>query len=170
MPEIGVMCLPLCLLEAQPVPKGHFRRRIGPHSLNASIATLDRRTNAAKVLKKITSDLLDHLGDPTAPQRLIVQGAAFKALRVALFADRMLNDDDAPSEKGDHNLLAWSNSLRLDLQALGLERRERATIDLATYLARGRAETTADAPADAATTGETTADAPADETTPADAA
>jgi DUF1680 family protein len=77
-----------------------------------------------------------------------VQGAAFKALRVALFADRMLNDENALSEKSDHNLLAWSNSLRLDLVALGLERREKATIDLASYLAReaGRGpETTADA-------------------------
>ena len=60
-----------------------------------------------------------------------MQGAAFKALRVALLADRMLNDENALSEKSDHNLLAWSNSLRLDLVALGLERREKATIDLA---------------------------------------
>jgi hypothetical protein len=121
------------------VSKGHFRRRtIGPHSSKGSIMALDARTNVAKLLRKITADLLDHLGDPTAPQRLIVQGAAFKALRVALFADRMLNDENSLSEKSDHNLLAWSNSLRLDLMALGLERREKATIDLATYLARGR--------------------------------
>lgn len=78
-----------------------------------------------------------------------MQGASFKALRVALFADRMLNDENALSEKSDHNLLAWSNSLRLDLMALGLEKRERATLDLAGYLARGR--TTADAAGEPAT-------------------
>jgi hypothetical protein len=119
------------------MPQGKFKRRaIGPHSSRGSIAALDRRTTVAKLLRKITNDLLDHLGDPTAAQRIIVQGAAFKALRVALFADRMLNDENALSEASDHNLLAWSNSLRLDLVALGLERREKPTIALASYLAR----------------------------------
>jgi hypothetical protein len=141
------MCASFSPLEAETVPKGRFRRRvIGPHSSKGSIMTLDARTNVAKLLRKITADLLDHLGDPTPPERLIVQGAAFKALRVALFAERMLNDENALSEKSDHNLLAWSNSLRLDLMALGLARREKAKIDPASYLARGRAdETTADA-------------------------
>jgi hypothetical protein len=108
-----------------------------PHSSKGSIAALDARTTVAKLLRKITDDLLDHLGDPTAPQRIIVQGAAFKALRVALFADKMLNDSSSLSETSDHNLLACSNSLRLDLQALGLERREKPTLHLASYLARG---------------------------------
>jgi hypothetical protein len=127
-----------------------------PHSSNASLAALDARTNTAKLLKRITADLLDHLGDPTAPQRIIVQNASFKALRVALFADRMMNDENALSEKSDHNLLAWSNSLRLDLQALGLEKREKATINLASYLARGRAD---DGETDATAPAETEADA-----------
>lgn len=95
--------------------------------------------------------MLDHLGDPTPPQRILINGAAFKTLRIALFADRMLNEPGALSENSDHNLLAWSNSLRLDLVALGLERRERQVLDLASYLARGRT------PTDAATTDATTA-------------
>jgi hypothetical protein len=138
------------------VPKGIYRRRVGPHSSGNALRTLDSRTNTAKLLRKITNDLLDHLGSPTPPQRIIVQNAAFKALRIVLFSDRMLNEPGALSEKSDHNLLAWSNSLRLDLVALGLERRERQTIDLASYLARGRT------PTDAATTDATTA---ADSTT-----
>jgi hypothetical protein len=118
------------------VPRGKFQRRvIGPHSTKGSIAALDSRTKVAKLLKAVTNDLLDHLGDPTAPQRLIVQGAALKVIRIALFADRILNDETALSEKSDHNLLAWSNSLRLDLVALGLERRGKPTIALASYLA-----------------------------------
>ena len=32
--------------------------------------------------------------------------------------------------------LAWSNSLRLDLQALGLERRKKGAMSLAEYMAR----------------------------------
>jgi hypothetical protein len=86
-----------------------LKEPLHPHSSKGSITALDSRTTVAKLLRKITADLLDHFGDPTAPQRLIVQGAAFKALRVALFADRMLNDENALSEKSDHNLLAWSN-------------------------------------------------------------
>ena len=51
--------------------------------------------------------------------------------------------------------MAWNNSLRLDLQALGLEKRERATINLASYLTQGG--TTDDAPSstDAAASAET---------------
>jgi hypothetical protein len=123
-----------------------------PTATGNALATLDSRTNTAKLLRKITTDLLDHLGDPTAPQRLIIQGAAFKALRIALFSDRMLNEPGALSEKSDHNLLAWSNSLRLDLQALGLEKRERPTLDLASYLTRkGYAAATSEPAADATT-------------------
>jgi hypothetical protein len=48
-------------------------RVIGRHSSKGSITALDSRTTVAKLLRKITADLLDHLGDPTAPRRLIVQ-------------------------------------------------------------------------------------------------
>ena len=140
------------------MPKGVYKRRAGPFSSKGALA-LYARTNSAKLLRKISTDLLDHLGSPTAPQRIIVQNASFKALRCALFTERMLNAPDALSERSEHNILAWSNSLRLDLQALGLERRERPTLDLASYLARKGyvAETDATTPdepeaADATTT------------------
>ena len=97
------------------------------------------------MLKKLTDDLLDHVGDATAAQKILIRGAAFKALRVTLFADRMLNDPAALGESSDHNLLAWSNSLRHDLQALGLEKRERPTLDLARYLTQGREVAAGDA-------------------------
>ena len=38
------------------------------------------------------------------------------------------------AEGSDHHALAWLNSLRLDLMAIGLERRERQVLDLNSYL------------------------------------
>ena len=84
-------------------------------------------------MRSVTEELMNHLGDASAPQRLLVQSAALKATRLALLTDQLL-DGEPPSEGSDHHALAWLNSLRLDLQALGLERKGPATIDLATYL------------------------------------
>jgi hypothetical protein len=83
-----------------------------------------------------------HLGDDaTSPQRLIVQSAALKAVRLSLLTEQLLAGDP-PSDGSDHHALAWLNSMRLDLQALGLERREKPVLDLAAYLARGHADNT----------------------------
>jgi hypothetical protein len=46
-----------------------------------------------------------------------------------LLTDESL-DGTPPSEGSDHYALAWLNSLRLDLQALGLERKGPPTVDL----------------------------------------
>jgi hypothetical protein len=84
-------------------------------------------------MKSVTEELMAHLGDATAPQRLIVQSAAVKATRLALLTDIILNGTP-PSDGSDHHCLAWLNSLRLDLQALGLERPDRPSLDLNAYL------------------------------------
>jgi hypothetical protein len=84
-------------------------------------------------MKGVINELMAHIGDATAPQRLIVQAAALKATRLALLTEHVL-DGNPPSGGSDHHCLAWLNSMRLDLQALGLERREHATINLAEYL------------------------------------
>jgi hypothetical protein len=76
---------------------------------------------------------MNHLGDATAPQRLIVQAAAIKAVRLSLLTENLLTGDP-PSDGSDHHALAWLNSMRLDLCALGLERRERQILDLNGYL------------------------------------
>jgi hypothetical protein len=86
-------------------------------------------------------ELIAHIGDATAPQRLLVQAATVKATRLALLTDQLLNGTP-PSEGSDHHALAWLNSLRLDLQALGLERKGPASIDLHEYL-KAQTEATA---------------------------
>jgi hypothetical protein len=99
-------------------------------------------------MKTVVADLLAHIGDDvTAPQKLIIQAAGLKAVRLALLSDKLLTDENGLTEGGDHHALAWLNSLRLDLSALGLERREKPTLNLASYLTRETtpAETTATA-------------------------
>ncbi|MGA8196000.1 MAG: hypothetical protein WB902_21820 [Acetobacteraceae bacterium] len=133
--------------------KSRRRARLGPHSSNRALASLDGRTTLAKIMRGVAQDLLGHLGDdPTPPQRLLVQAASIKAARLAMLADAMLTAESI-ADGSDHHLLAWANSLRLDLISLGLERREKPTLHLASYLARA-------APATAAT--DATAAAPAE--------
>jgi hypothetical protein len=108
-------------------------RKPGPFSRDQALADLDRRTRAGRVMKGVIRELTLHIGDATAPQRLLIQSAALKSTRLALLSDQLL-DGTPPSEGSDHHALAWLNSLRLDLQALGLERKGPASIDLHAYL------------------------------------
>jgi len=120
------------------------RKKPGPFSRDQALATLDGRTRAARVMKSVTGELMRHLGDASAPQRLLVQSAALKAVRLSLLTEQLLTGD-APGEGSDHHALAWLNSLRLDLQALGLERRPIQSLDLATYLNEQASEAAAPA-------------------------
>ena len=84
-------------------------------------------------MKNVVRQLSDQIGDPTPAQGLLIQSAGLKATRLALLSEQLL-DGTPPSEGSDHHALAWLNSLRLDLMALGLERRERQILDLNGYL------------------------------------
>jgi hypothetical protein len=108
-------------------------KRPGPFSRDQSLTDVDRRTRAGRVLKSVVKELMDHVGDATAPQRLLVQAAAVKATRLALLTDQLL-DGTPQSEGSDHHALAWLNSMRLDLMALGLEKKRLGTLDLTAYL------------------------------------
>jgi hypothetical protein len=99
------------------------RNPVGPFSRDRSLTTLDKRTKAGRVLRQTRIDLADHVGgNPTAAERLIIESAAVKATRLFLLSEKLLAGGDISSES-DHHALAWLNSLRLDLSALGLERR-----------------------------------------------
>jgi hypothetical protein len=116
-------------------------------------------------MKSVVDELLGHLGDPTPPQRLIVQSAAIKAVRLSLLTDRLLANEGL-ADGADHHALSWLNSMRLDLQALGLERREKPLLDLTSYLTKSRPAAERPAP-DAADAGD--AEAPPVPAAPAEA-
>lgn len=80
---------------------------------------------------ELTADLG---GDPSAAERLLIQAATVKAVRLNLLAEQLLDGVEVQSDQ--HNVLAWANSLRHDLQALGLQRRSKdVTPDLSDYIA-----------------------------------
>ena len=50
-------------------------------------------------------ELIAHIGDATAPQRLLVQAAAVKATRLALLTDQLL--DGTPPSEGSPIIMRW---------------------------------------------------------------
>src|SRR4051794_5697074 len=98
-------------------PRRRRPRRAGPFS--RSLADLDRRTRAARIMRDVVDELTAHVGDPSAAESLLIRQAAMKATRLHLLSERFLSGADL-AEGSDHHSLAWSNSLRHDLVALGL--------------------------------------------------
>jgi hypothetical protein len=126
----------------------------GGYSLlrRVAVGSLDGRTRNAAAIRATRQQLAVDLGSTwdelPLQQRLLVEQVAVKATVLGAMAEYGLAsgivDPDGKlwSPLGDH-YLAWSNSLRLDLQALGLERKAKDVIDIATVLARmpeGRGE------------------------------
>lgn len=97
----------------------------GPFSRDKTLSRLDRRTKAGKLMRTIAGDLVNDLGgDPSAAERLLIQAASVKAVRLSLLADMLLEGGDI-GEGSDHHAIAWFNSMRLDLMAIGLARRSK---------------------------------------------
>lgn len=107
----------------KPKPKRLRRAKAGLLSRDRSIVNIDRRTRAGRVLRTVEADLVQHVGGhPSAAEMLIIRSAAIKATRLALLTDQLLTAGDLSDHAEDH-ALAWLNSMRLDLSALGLARR-----------------------------------------------
>lgn len=98
------------------------------------MALLDSRTREGRFAKVVREELISHLGgQPTAPQVLLIETATLMALRVALLSRHVLSEE-ALRERDDRQLVAWMNSLRLTLVALGIERPIQAAPSLASYI------------------------------------
>lgn len=96
-------------------------RRIGSHSKIGAIDLLDRRTREGKFALAVREELTRHVGgEPSAPEQILIQLAAVKALRLALMTDRILQPK-AIKDGHDERYLAWSGALRRDLEALGIK-------------------------------------------------
>jgi len=108
-------------------------RQVGPYSRPSALAKLDGRTAAGRFVKAIQTELAEHVGAPNAAQSLLIKLASFKALRIALMADQVLTAE-AIHERDDRQIISWCNSLRLDLQVLGIEGRGDAPPVLEAYL------------------------------------
>ena len=96
--------------------------------------TLDGRTREAKVLAQSMEALASALGASSwrdlSPQlQMLVRRISFKDLICGVVEAHALGEgpmeDGALSESLSRYYLAWSNSLRLDLQLVGLQRQAR---------------------------------------------
>ena len=82
---------------------------------------VDRRTKEARLMKQVRAELEAHVGpNPSYPQRVLIDRAVFLTLRVAQIDAKILAGEELTTH--DSNFaLAWNNSLRRTLLALGVE-------------------------------------------------
>ncbi len=89
---------------------------IGPKS----ITQMDGRKTLVKCFKQVKRELVTALGGDISPQQqIIIERAVFKLYRCVVFEQLSLDNKVSGI---DEIYLAWSNSLRRDLETLGLKR------------------------------------------------
>jgi hypothetical protein len=92
---------------------------------------LDQRSKLARALREIEGELVSAIGgNPSPQQTILIHRIVYKLARITFFEASTLAGDKG----ADEHYLAWSNSLRLDLQAIGLDRVPPPTPTLADYL------------------------------------
>ena len=98
------------------------KRRIGAFSKRLSFSDLDGRTNAGKFVNSIKNDLEAQIGNPSAGQQILIKLIAIKMLRCEMMYDQVLSKPDGGDlqDRVENYFLAWSNSVRRDLEALGV--------------------------------------------------
>lgn len=97
------------------------KRKIGPYSGSLALAKIDGRRKESKLLERVRSELIQHVGgNPTATQRAMIDRAAWLSLHIALMDARAIEEGSALSERDSRQYLAWSNSLTRTLRELGI--------------------------------------------------
>jgi len=98
------------------------KRRIGAFSRRMSLFDLDLRTNAGKFANSIKESLEAQIGKPTAGQQILIKLVAIKVVRSEMMFDRVLSNSRGGDlqDRIENHFLAWANSIRRDLEALGV--------------------------------------------------
>ncbi len=113
---------------------GKKAHRIGAYSGGSALIRVDRRTREGRFLQAVHRELTAMVGGaPTAAEQILIKLATLKVLRVSLMADAIISSE-AIDERRDRQFLAWANSLRRDLDVLGLTRRVKSSPRLAELL------------------------------------
>ncbi|MCX5884610.1 MAG: hypothetical protein NT096_01635 [Proteobacteria bacterium] len=100
---------------------------ISPHRLK-----LDQRTKIAKLLKDLKAKLIEHLGGNVSfTERLLIDRIAHKCVKAHIYETNFFLNEEQGS---DQHFLALVNSLRRDLQALGLHKKPGTLPSLEGYL------------------------------------
>jgi hypothetical protein len=98
------------------------KHRIGAFSRRLTFSDLDGRTNAGKYVNSIKHGLEAQIGNPSQGQQILIKLVAVKMLRCEMMYERVLSQPDGGDlqDRVENYFLAWSNSVRRDLQALGV--------------------------------------------------
>lgn len=92
---------------------------------------VDQRTVLARAMNTLKEDLFMALAEDVTPQeRIIIDRIIYKVIRITLIEAAFLRGD----EVRDDIYTGWTNSLRSDLMAIGLGRREKTVKLLEEYL------------------------------------
>ena len=107
------------------------------HGSYQQLHQLDQRTKEARTINEVDSTLGTALGGSPSPQQVIlIKGIAVKSLRCFLAEQQILgNGHGKRQETLERDYLSWTNSLRADLQLLGMKRVEQNVTDLVSALA-----------------------------------
>jgi len=116
----------------QGAPVGN--KRALAHGSYQSLHQLDQRTKEARIINEVEATLSTALGGSPSPQQVIlIQRIAMKSLRCFLSEREILrtHGNGKRQETLERDYLSWTNSLRADLQLLGMKRVEKNVTDLA---------------------------------------
>jgi hypothetical protein len=96
--------------------------------------TIDARTLEGRTEKSAIRDLIEHVGGcPSVPQKILIVRAARLLVLTEAMEERMMHGGEIGDWAG-RQTLAWINTLRRTLEALGLERAQQQPAKLADVL------------------------------------
>lgn len=124
------------MLETETLPRqGPTGRKIGPYSRPDRWAKHDGRKTEGKILQEVREQLTRHVGgSPSITQRLLIERTAWLVLHISMLDGRALQDGGF-SPHATKEYLAWANTLRRSLVALGLKGAEAESASLQDLIA-----------------------------------
>lgn len=101
-------------------------RKIGPYSKPDCVLNADRRTREGAYAKAVRDNLTAHVGgEPSAAEQLLIDSTTVLAVVTSIMGNAILEDSaDAPARTA--TFLAWNNTLRRNLEALGIKSKAKA--------------------------------------------
>ena len=115
-----------------PAPKSKFNHLKHCLWIDFKTVKLDGRTALARAINKLRRELVNHLGGkPSIAETILIERVVHKSMKAFIYETEFFLNKDQGSR--DH-YLALVNSLRLDLQALGLKQNEKKVLDLGEYI------------------------------------
>jgi hypothetical protein len=95
-------------------------RGLRSNSRPRRFASIDRRTAEGRLFDQFRSELIEHIGStPNVVQSAMIERCAWVRLRIALMDEKMLTGGMTDQDSAVY--LAWSNTLRRLLVALGVQ-------------------------------------------------